>query len=295
MTAREEGFLLLTCPLGDPDRKALTVAQFRELAKRAAAMEKPLEDRDLAEEDLVNLGCNRTFAKRVLHLLSQKDQLAWYLEKCQQKQCFSITRLSPQYPRRIRQTLGLEAPGSLWAKGDSSCFDKPMIGLVGSRDLNRENRIFAESVGRQAALQGFTLVSGNARGADRTAQDACLEAGGSVISIVADELYNMPASDRIVYLSEDGFDLAFSSVRALSRNRLIHSLPSKVFVAQCTLGKGGTWQGSVKNLQRNWSSLFCFDDGSEAVAELSQMGAKPITNEELYDLESLDHNDISLF
>ena len=295
MTAREEGFLLLTCPLGDPDRKALTVAQFRELTKRAAAMEKPLEDRDLTEEDLVNLGCNRTFAKRVLHLFSQRDQLAWYLEKCYQKQCYPITRLSPQYPGKIRQTLGLEAPGSLWAKGDSSCLDKPMIGLVGSRDLHSENRAFAESVGRQAALQGFTLVSGNARGADRTAQDACLEAGGSVISIVADELYNKPASDRILYLSEDGFDLAFSSIRALSRNRLIHSLPSKVFVAQCTLGKGGTWQGSMKNLQNNYNSVFCFADGSDAMEELSQMGARLIAIEELFDLESLDHNNITLF
>ena len=40
--------------------------------------------------------------------------------------------------------------------------------------MRQENRTFAEEVGRQAALQGLTLVSGNARGADRAAQESCV-------------------------------------------------------------------------------------------------------------------------
>lgn len=295
MNRREEGFLLLTCPLGDPERKALTVAQFRELTRRAAAMEIPLEDRALSVEDLVKIGCGRPFAQKVLHLLSQDDLLKWYLQKSTRQNCVPITRLSKLYPGRIRSCLGMEAPGSLWAKGDCSFLNKPMIGLVGSRDLHSVNREFARQVGKQAALQGFALVSGNARGADRTAQDACLEFGGSVISIVADELEKHPLHDRILYLSEDGFDLSFSSQRALSRNRLIHSLPEKVFVAQCTFGKGGTWQGTVKNLQNSFSSVFCYDDGSDTVKELSQMGATLITDEDLSDLSALDNSVTRLF
>ena len=43
MNPRERGFLLLTGYLGDPERKPLTVAQFRELAKRMQTMEKPVD------------------------------------------------------------------------------------------------------------------------------------------------------------------------------------------------------------------------------------------------------------
>jgi DegV family protein with EDD domain len=52
----------------------------------------------------------------------------------------------------------------------------PGISLVGSRDLNPINEEFAREAGKQAALQSYTLVSGNARGADKTAQNACLAA-----------------------------------------------------------------------------------------------------------------------
>ena len=150
-----------------------------------------------------------------------------------------------------------------------------------------ESRKFAEEVGRQAALQGYVLVSGNARGADRAAQESCLAAGGQVISIVADELWKHPLLDNLLYLSEDGFDEAFSRQRALSRNRCIHCLGLKTFVAQSALKTGGTWDGTVKNLRFHWSSVYCYRDGSEASALLEQMGAHLIGMEELdsfYDL-----------
>ena len=38
MNAREEGFLLLSSTLGNPERKILTTAQLRTLATRVAAM-----------------------------------------------------------------------------------------------------------------------------------------------------------------------------------------------------------------------------------------------------------------
>ena len=104
----------------------------------------------------------------------------------------------------------------------------------------------------RAAEEGLTLVSGNARGADRTAQEACLAAGGRVISIVADELSKQARRRNLLYLSEDDFDGAFSTQRALSRNRCIHALGRMVFVAQSDFGHGGTWDGTVKNLRFGW-------------------------------------------
>lgn len=281
MIAGEQGFLLLTSHLGDPARKPLTVAQFRELAKRVRQMEKPDSDRELEQKDLLSLGCSDQFARRVLSLLSQQEQLQWYLEHARHFGCVPITRLHPSYPDRVRKMLALEAPGVLWAKGDLSLLEQPKLSLVGSRDLRPENRRFAQEVGTQAAKHGICLVSGNARGADSAAQESCLASGGKVISIVADDLSAIPEREGVLYLSEEGFDLGFSAQRALSRNRVIHTISSMTFVAQCNMGKGGTWDGTAKNLEKGWSDVFCFRDGSEASRELSQRGAIPIGREEI--------------
>lgn len=292
MTPAEEGFLLLTAHLGNPDRHPLTIAQFRDLTQRARTMEKPMEQRELTEADLLTIGCNREFAQRIVSLLSQTQQLQWYVEKGRSKGCTPVTRVSDRYPRRLRKCLGLDAPGVLWMKGNTDFLTLPTVALVGSRELASSNRQFAREVGRQAAKQGFALVSGHARGADREAQDSCLEYGGKVISVVSDELEKYPAQDNVLYISEDGFDSPFSAQRALRRNRVIHSLGQKTFVAQCGLGKGGTWDGTSKNLRYGWSPVFCFNDGSEGCRELARMGAIPIGIEQLYQFSALKHENM---
>lgn len=287
MTAGEQGFLLLTGYLGDPERKPLTIPQFRMLAQRVRAMEKPKENRELNCEDLVQLGYDRAFADRVISLLSQSEQLKWYVKQGTQQGCCPITRVSAGYPYQLRDRLGLDAPGALWAKGELSLLDSSAIALVGSRDLQEENRQFAKALGAAAAKQGYVLVSGHARGADRTAQDSCLEQGGKVISIVADQLEKYPIQKNVLYISEEGYDLAFSPQRALQRNRVIHSLGSKTFVAQCALGKGGTWDGTRKNLLSGWSPVFCFRDGSRVSEELQQLGAVLVDIDQLQRISQL--------
>lgn len=295
MNAREEGFLLLSSTLGNPERKILTTAQLRTLAMRVAAMERPETDRELTAADLTAMGYGAEMAERILSLLEELPLLRHYHAKGWQMDCTPITRVSPGYPLHLRKRLGLDAPGVLWAKGDLSLLERPMIALVGSRDIAEPNAEFAAAVGREAARQGYVLVSGNARGADRIAQKACLAAGGKIISVVADELMKQPVTSNVLYLSEEGYDSAFTSVRALSRNRVIHALGEKVFVAQCALGIGGTWSGTVRNLKENWSPVFCFRDGSEAVRQLEQLGAGTVGTEDLKDLTKLQKEHICLF
>lgn len=284
MNPREKGFLLLSSHLGDSQRQPLTVPQLRTLAQRMQLMEKPVDDRELEPRDLQQLGYGRAMAERIVQLLSQEDVLEYYLKRGEKLGCSPITRVSKQYPQLLRRRLGLDSPGCLWVKGDVSLLNTPAIALVGSRDLEESNRAFAEAVGIQAAHQGLTLVSGNARGADKAAQNACLKAGGSVISIVADALAKHPLQERILYVSEDGFAEDFSAQRAISRNRCIHALGRMVFVAQASLQKGGTWDGTMKNLRHGWSSVACFRDGSEASRRLEEMGAWLIGLEDLEDL-----------
>lgn len=294
MRTAEQGFLLLSSNLGAPDRRPLTTAQLRTLADRSWQLELT-EDRELCREDLTRLGYGREMAEHILALLSQDALLDHYLSRAKRAGCVPLTRVSAGYPLRLRRRLGLDSPGVLWAKGEVSILSGPMIALVGSRDLRPENEAFAREAGRQAALQGYTLVSGNARGADRCAQESCLRAGGRVVSLVADSLAEHPERENVLYLSEGEFDQSFSAQRALSRNRVIHALGEKALVAQCRQGMGGSWDGAVKNLRFGWSPVFCFDDGSEAAAQLEQMGASLITIAQLSQLEQLQDCRSSLF
>lgn len=287
MNPRERGFLLLASHLGNPERKVLTMAQLRNLAGRIQGANPPEKERALSAGDLTTLGYSPEQADRILSLLDDGPLLERYLLRGNRMDCVPVTRVSEHYPAIVRRRLGLDSPGCLWVKGDPALLEAPGIALVGSRELLPENREFAREVGRQAARQGLVLVSGNARGADRAAQDTCLEAGGRVVSIVADQLEHYPLRSRITFVSEDGFDLGFSAQRALSRNRVIHALGRMVFVAQARLGRGGTWDGVTRNLRLNLSSVACFRDGSEAMQELEQMGAFLVGTEDLRDLGAL--------
>lgn len=295
MNAREEGFLLLGSTLGDPERKPLTTAQLRSLAVRAAAMEQPTQDRELTAADLTAMGYGPEMAERILRLLDGEQLLKRYLVRARQADCVPVIRGSQEYPAILRRRLGLDSPGVLWAKGDLSILEYPRIALVGSRDIAAPNAEFAAKVGREAARQGYVLVSGNARGADRIAQKACLAEGGRIISVVADELMKQDCHEHVLYLSEEGFDSPFSSIRALSRNRVIHALAEKTMVAQSGLGMGGTWSGTVRNLKEGWSPVFCFRDGSEAAVQLEQLGAELINMRELSNLENLREKTINFF
>lgn len=281
MNSREEGFLLLTSRLGDPHRRPLTVPQFRELQRCVLRSERTNLDNELSPSELLAMGCYEETAERVVSLLADGPLLRSYVEQGRQAGCVPVSRVSTGYPLRLRKCLDLDAPGCIWLKGNMDILNRPAVALVGSRNLQSLNEEFARQVGFMAAQHGLVLISGNARGADSVAQKSCLEAGGSVISVVADSLVRQKVLDRVLYISEDGFELPFTNQRALSRNRLIHSMAPAVFVAQCVNGTGGTWDGTLRNLRGGWSSVYCLVDGSSGVARLYKMGAHLVKIPEL--------------
>ena len=201
MTGAEAGFLLLTSSLGNPDRKVLTTAQLRILSGRVKRAERVTVDRPMEVEDLIALGYGREMAAHILQLLQQEQLLHLYCKKAEKEGCIPLTWASNAYPAGLKHRLGEETPGCIWCKGDLSLLMQPMVALVGSRDLGERNRSFAQQVGYQAARQGYVLVSGNARGADQAAQNACLRAGGKVICIVADSLTDKPLREDVLYIS----------------------------------------------------------------------------------------------
>lgn len=278
MRPLERGLLLLCCPLGDPEAGALSLAQARELSKRARAVGLREEDplREMTLRDVQRLGYSQAQAGHILSLLARERLLDGYLLAAEKAGVTVLTRLDARFPRRLREQLGFRCPAALFCRGDLSLLKRRCISVVGSRQLQRPGAAFAAQAGRLAAIEGFTLCSGDAAGADRTAQEACLQEGGSALIFPATELVSCPVRPDVLYAAEDGFELGFSAHRALARNRLIHAMGEKTLVAQTSLGKGGTWSGSLDNLQHAYSPLFVFDDGTDGAQALCARGATPV-------------------
>ena len=257
---------------------ALSLAQARELSRRARAAGIGEEDpfRDVTVKDVRRLGYSEYEAGHIVSLLGRERQLDGYLLAAEKAGVTVITRLDNRFPRKLREQLGARCPAALFCRGDLRLLQRPCISVVGSRHLAQPGAQFAAQAGCLAAKEGFTLCSGDAMGADRTAQEACLSNGGSVLIFPATELVYCPIRKNTLYAAEGGFEFGFSAQRALCRNRFIHAMGEKTLVAQTSFGKGGTWNGSLDNLQHEYSPLFVFDDGSEGARALCARGATPV-------------------
>ena len=276
MTGAEKGILMLTCPLGE-QAQTLTPRQFYGFRRRVMAAIQQQGDEELTVSHLTALGLPEGTAKKILALLEREERLESYLSAGQACGITAVTRASAPYPDALETKLGPNAPAALFCLWDVQLLQTPFVARVGSRKLHDAGRRFAETVGTLAAKESYTLVSGGAVGADSAAQQACLQAGGSVIVFTPERLLDVSPGEHVLYCSEGGYDHPFSAQRALSRNRLIHALAEKTFVAQCDGKRGGTWRGSLENLQKRYSDLFVFSDGGEGTRALVQLGAEPVT------------------
>ena len=108
---------------------------------------------------------------------------------------------------------------------------------------------------------------------------------------MADALHSHLEQPNVLYLSEEDYDMPFSTLRALRRNRVIHALGQVVLVAQSRAGQGGTWNGTARNLQNRWTPVRVLDDGSEGAQALVQLGAQPIQAAQLQDLSLLSRKE----
>ena len=284
MTPRERGFLLLCGDLGD-GMQPLSLYQLELLRRRMTAAQPDGDpDAEITPALLRSLGYRGSYALRLTALLDREDVLDSYLSLGAENGCHPLTCISDGFPQALRVKLGRRCPAVLFYRGDLSLLRGRAVALTGSRRLEEGGRAFAERIGQLAAKQDCTLVSGNARGADKAAQEACLQNGGRVIAVVSEPLAEQPApAARLLYLAESGWHQEFSAQRALSRNRLIYALAEKSFVAQCAPG-GGTFKGAGEALRHGISEIIANDDGSEGIAALRDLGAVLTKAEEITDL-----------
>ena len=94
-----------------------------------------------------------------------------------------ITLGEPDYPVSLAQID--DAPPTLAVRGDVSILSDPGIGIVGARNASTNGQRLAETMARDLADTGLSIVSGLARGIDTAAHHGALVAHGKTVAVMA--------------------------------------------------------------------------------------------------------------
>ncbi len=202
---------------------------------------------------------------RVRYLLGRGSAMALALEKWLRAGLWVLTRSDADYPGRLKQHLKTDSPPVIFGSGSRNLLNKWAIAVVGSRNATDADLQFASSLGKDAAAQGYSIVSGGARGIDEAAMQGALEHEGTAIGVLADSLLRAVTSvkyrkalmaDRLLLISPFNPEAGFDVGNAMSRNKYIYCLADAAVVVSSTKNKGGTWNGAVENLRHKWVPLW---------------------------------------
>ncbi|NVK16775.1 MAG: DNA-protecting protein DprA [Rhodobacteraceae bacterium] len=154
--------------------------------------------------------------------------------------CFS----DPEYPALLK---GLkDAPPLLWAIGDLSVLNRPMISMVGARNASSLGVRMARSMAQSLGEAGYIVVSGMARGIDTAAHQAALKTGTiAVLAGGADVIYPAENADLAARISETGLRLSEQPMGLApqardfpKRNRIIAALSRALVVVEAAAKSG---------------------------------------------------------
>ena len=199
-----------------------------------------------------------------------------------------ITLSEPSYPDALRWLP--DPPPVLYARGELLARDRLAIAVVGSRRPSRYGRLMAERFGSELAEQGFTVVSGLARGVDGLAHRGALRAGGRTIAVLGSGVNRVyPPEHRRLgeeicaqgsVVSEFAFDTRPQRWNFPRRNRVISGLALGVVVVEASERSGSllTARHAVEQGREVFAVPGRIDvDSSRGAHRLIQDGAKLVT------------------
>ncbi|HIJ80901.1 MAG TPA: DNA-protecting protein DprA [Desulfuromonadales bacterium] len=223
--------------------------------------------------------------ERIDYLLGRSVALSLSWEKWQRSGLWVVTRSDPDYPSRLKKHLKADAPPVLFGCGNRQLLNRGGIAMVGSRDATPEQLAATTRIAGDAAMQGYSVVSGGARGVDEVSMLGALAKEGTVIGILADSLLRSATSSKyrsglmsknLVLITPFNPEAGFDVGNAMARNKYIYCLSDAAIVVATSKGSGGTWSGAVENLKKGWVPLWVLehpDMNSGNAALVNQHGA----------------------
>ena len=299
--AQAQAVMLLTVRFGKHDKTSARPLSAREWARFAVWLkDHDLDPSALLQGELRSLLSDWTdrsiSLSRLEGLLERGGALGLALEKWQRAGLWILTRSAPEYPQRLKRRLRMGSPPVLFGCGNKALLEQGGIAVVGSRNADKDELAFAENIGSAASAQGYSIVSGGARGVDQSAMFSALQNEGTAIGVLADSLMraatsakyrNYLLSNDLVLTTPFNPEAGFNVGNAMSRNRYVYCLADAAVVASSTPNRGGTWNGAVEDLKADWVPLWVKRTHSEKSGNphLVRRGARWIPDE----LPALEH------
>lgn len=179
------------------------------------------------------------------------------------------------YPSKLIEKLGSQAPEELHIWGNLDLLTKSSVGFCGSRDVSDKGLSITADVAEQISDLGWVVVSGHARGVDAVAHKTALENNAGTIIVLPQgfddfklrsELRPYAKYDNLLVISEFPKDTTWAVGRAMQRNKTIIGL-SDVMVLVESRTKGGTFSAGKTALKYK-QPLFVvhFEDTSQSNA-----------------------------
>jgi DNA processing protein len=209
--------------------------------------------------------------------------------------CMNVKKLTIQdnaYPNLLRDIAG--PPQELFYLGadPSEWIDRPRVAIVGSRAVSAYGKQVTALLARALAERGIVIVSGLALGVDGIAHQACLEAGGTTVAILANGLDRIyPATHtalgkRILgqggtIMSEYAAGMPGFKYNFIARNRIVAGLSQALLITEAA-EKSGTLHTAKFALEQGRDVLAVpgniTSPGSAGTNQLIKTGAIPVTS-----------------
>jgi predicted Rossmann fold nucleotide-binding protein DprA/Smf involved in DNA uptake len=289
LDAETQVTLLLCSAFGESaagDSKALSLGEYNRLCAWLQGCGQQLSgllqlDAESELLDTISTGINK---ERLVALLDRRSELETVEPRWQEQGVWVLARTSSGYPRLLSERLRNHAPPLLFGIGSQAALNAGGLAIVGSRDADADALQFTRSIATECANLGLSVVSGAARGVDREAMSAALDAGGMALGVLADGLGREAASGKhdellerrqLTLVSPYHPDVGFSIGNAMGRNKCIYAFADWSLVVSATANTGGTWAGAVENLKRGWTPLLVRDGDNvpDGNRQLLKMGA----------------------
>ncbi len=151
-----------------------------------------------------------------------------------------ITWQDSDYPGYLRQIY--DPPAYFFVRGTMTEQDQYAVAVVGTREPTPYGRVITDTLCRELAIRGITIISGLARGIDTMAHESALRSGGRTIAVLGcgvDRIYPSSnfrlASDIIQHgaiLSDYPMKTPPDAVNFPGRNRIISGLSLGTLVVE---------------------------------------------------------------
>ena len=289
LSANTQAVLLLTAYFNKASDTAVRPLTNKEWGKFALW----LKDKGLRPESLltgkiaellVGWSDSKMSLDRLEQLMNRGSAMALAVEKWSRAGLWIITRSDPDYPQRLKKRLKNDSPPILFGCGNRSILNQGGIAVIGSRNTSEADLTFSRDLGIKTAEGAFSIVSGGARGVDEAAMLGALETEGTVIGVMADSLLKASSSrkyrqhimnNNLVLISPFYPEAGFSPGNAMQRNKYIYCLSDSA-IAVHSGTKGGTWNGAIENINKQWVPLWVKEtqDSEAGNAQLVAKGAR---------------------